>query len=143
MSGKNFMEIARSYLDNIYITSKKIINREQEIEALYMQAGGLKGITYDGVKVQTSPMNYMEMALADAHEKEMENEEDKAKLEELKTNAYIIIRRMEDEQQRTILEYHYLNGLSITEIYCNKMYMSERKAYYLLEDALENFGKYM
>ena len=55
---------AKEYLLKIQTYKKAMIRTEQTIDALYATAGGLKGITYDRDRVQTSPENHMEVAFA-------------------------------------------------------------------------------
>ncbi len=116
-----------------------INSKRMEIEALKYQAEGVGAIRYDKDKVQTSPQNYMEIAMADAIEKEMEIEEALAQLDTLKTDAYMIIKKMEDEDSRTFIINYYLNGIHMLDL-ISIMHMSERKLYYLREDALESYG---
>ena len=49
---------------------------------------------------------------------------------------------MTQPEQRALIEWFYLNGISMGET-ADKMNMSERTAYYLRDDALEVFGKIM
>lgn len=130
---------AESYLMKIRDKEKEIRGKKLEIEALQWKASGVTAIRYDKDKVQTSPKNYMEMAIADIEELELELEEDKASIEEVKGTAYSIVRRMSDPEQRALIEWYYLNGLSMPDV-IDKMYRSERATYYLRDDALESFG---
>lgn len=110
-----------------------------EIEALRYQAEGVGAIRYDKDKVQTSPQNFMEIALIDAAQKVLELEESLAQLDDMKTEAYHIVKLMGNEDERTFLINHYLNGISIQDLII-LMGMSERKLYYLKDDALETYG---
>lgn len=130
---------ANKYLSLIRDTEYDIKNKELELEALRWKASGVKAIRYDTDKIQTSPERYLEMAIADIVEKEHEIEEDKARIEEVKGIAYAIVRRMHKPEQRALIEWFYLNCLSMQDV-AKKMYMSERNAYYLKDDALETFG---
>lgn len=135
----NNHKVAESYLNAIRSAEELIHKKELELEALRWKASGITAIEYDKDKVQTSPQNYMEMAIVDCNQLEAEIEEDKASIEEQKGTAYIIVRRMEDPEQRAIIEWYYLNYTPMTEV-ALKMCMSERNAYYLRDDALEIFG---
>lgn len=138
----NNQKQAESYLLRIRDKEKSIRDKKLELEALYYKAGGCTAIQYDKVSVQTSPQNYMEMAIADIAELRQEIEEDDAQIEETKGNAYSIVRRMSDPSQRAMIEWFYLNCVSMQTV-AEKMYMSERNAYYLRDDALESFGALM
>ena len=61
-----------------------------------------------------------------------------AEIEEKKGEAYAIVRQMENPDQRAVIEWYYLNGLSMIDT-ANKLSISERTAYYLKEDALTEF----
>lgn len=131
---------AEKYLGKIRNVEKIIHDKEQELEALRYKASGAGAIRYDKERVQTSPQNYMEMAMMDIAELGKEIEEDKASIEDIKGTAYGIVRVMQQAEERTVLEWFYLNGLSMEDT-ADKMHMSKRNAYYLKEDALESFGR--
>lgn len=133
---------AESYLNKIRDVEKTIQGKEQELEALRYKASGAGAIRYDKDRVQTSPQNYMEMAMIDIVELEKEIEEDKASIENIKGTAYGIVRIMQQADERTVIEWFYLNGLSMEDT-ADKMHMSRRNAYYLKDDALESFGRLM
>lgn len=130
---------AKDYLDNIRSAEIHIKAKESELEALRWKASGVDAIRYDKDKVNTSPQNYMEMAIIDCIDREQEIEEDKAVLEDLKGNAYSFVRKMEDPEHRAVIEWYYLNGLSAEES-CHRLAMAERTFYYKRDDALEVFG---
>lgn len=135
-----YQKEAEKYLGNIRKIEKRIQSKELKLEALRYKASGAGAIQYDKEHVQTSPQNYMEMAMADIDEIISEIEEDKASLEEVKGQAYSIIRNMNITDQQTVITWYYLNCVSIMDI-CQKMHKSERNVYYLKDDALETFGK--
>lgn len=130
---------AKAYLVGIRTIERNIRAKQMELDALRYKAMGGGGIRYDKERVQTTPSNYMEMAIIDISDKCSEIEEDKASIENLKGDAYSIIRRMKEPEQRAVLEWFYLNGFSMYET-AKKMSMSERNAYYIHDEALEAFG---
>lgn len=133
---------AEAYLLRIRESEGKIQNKRLELEALYYKAGGCTAIRYDKDSVQTSPQNYMEMVMEDIEELKQEIEEDEAQTEETRGNAYSLVRMMEKPEQRAMIEWFYLNCVSMQHV-SRKMNMTERNAYYLREDALESFGSLM
>lgn len=133
-------ERANEYLMKIRIINKRIIRRRQEIEALKLSATGVVAVRYDKDRVQTSPQNYMEIAMADAFEKERENEEDAATVDDVKMTAYQIVRVLPEPEHRTMLEHYFFNGCNMEDI-AVMMNVSERTAYDIKSDALEEFGK--
>lgn len=119
--------------------NERSINAMQlELEALRYKASGVGAIRYDKDRVQVSPQDYMTMALADVLELEKRISEQIDNIEEMKGQAYIIVRKIESPEQRAIIEWYYLNGLSMIDT-AERLNMSERSAYYLREDALKSF----
>ena len=86
-----------------------------ELEALRYKASGVGAIRYDKDRVQVSPQDYMTMALADVLELEKRISEQIDNIEEMKGQAYIIVRKIEAPEQRAIIEWYYLNGLSMID----------------------------
>ena len=125
-------------LEKIRESAKRINQKKLELEALRYKASGAGGIRYDKDRVQTSPQNYMEMAIADVIEIEKQIEEEEAKVEEQLGKAYSAVRKIEQPDQRAVLEWYYLNGLSMIDT-AGMLNMSERNAYYLREDAIDSF----
>lgn len=136
----DYQQKAVNNLNRIRTATESIRQKELEVEALRYKASGAGAIRYDKDHVQTSPQNYLEMAVADLIELEAELEEDKASMEDMLTNAYRIVRRMPEQEQRILIEWYYINGLKVEEV-CNKINKSERSFYYLRDDALEAYGK--
>lgn len=130
---------AIEFLNQIRGVEKIIHDKWLEIEALEYKASGAGAIRYDKDRVQTSAINYMEMACVDAVQLREEVEEDEAGIEELKGRAYAIVRRMTEPDQRAMIEWYYLNGLDMTTT-ADKLHMSERNAYSLRNMSLESFG---
>lgn len=130
---------ADKYLYRIRNKEIDIHGKRLELEALRYKASGVGAIRYDKDRVQISPQDYMTMAINDAIELERQIKEDEAAIEELKGEAYAIVRKMENRDGRALIEWFYLNGLSMSET-AEFMKMSERNAYYVQEKALEEFG---
>ena len=133
---------AEEYLLKIRATEKNITNKRLELEALLYKASGAGAIRYDVDHVQTSPKDYMAMAIADAIELEKQIKEAEESAEEERGHAYSIVRQIEDAEHRIIIEWFYLNGLPMART-AEHLNMSERSAYYLKDDALESFGSLM
>ena len=133
---------AENYLIQIRSVEKNIKSKLNELEALRYKASGAGAIRYDKDRVQTSPGDYITMAIADIVEIEKQINEDVASIEDMKGRAYAIVRQMEAPEHRALIEWFYLNGVSMTET-ADRMHMSERAAYYLKDDALDAFGGIM
>ena len=133
---------AQKYLNCIRSIEKKLHSKRLELEALRYRASGAGAIQYDKDHVQTSPDDYLAMAMADIIEIEKYINDTEADIEKKKGKAYAIVRKMEVADHRTLIEWYYLNGLSMIETSL-KMNIAERTSYYLRDDALESFGKAM
>lgn len=131
---------AQGYLNSIRDIEKKLHNKRLELEALRYRASGAGAIRYDKDHVQTSPDDYLAMAIDDIVRIEKFISDTEAETEQKKGKAYAIVRMLERSEHRTFIEWYYLNGLSIRETSI-RMCMSERSTYYLRDDSLECFGK--
>ena len=136
----NYHDKALSHLLIIRNKEKILHGMRLELEALKYRASGAGAIRYDKDHVQTSPADYLALAMGDIIELEKKIERGEADIEKRKGKAYAIVRKMEDSNQRTFIEWYYLNGLSMIET-ATKMSIAERTSYYLRDDALESFGK--
>ena len=130
--------MTKHHLELIRDAEKNINNKRLELEALRYKASGAGAIRYDKDKVQTSPQDYMTMAVADLVEIEKQIREAETDIEDIKGQAYIIVRQMREPEQRAVIEWYYLNGLSMIDT-AERLNLSERSAYYLREDALKAF----
>ena len=106
---------AEKYLRKIQTVERILNNKRDELEALRYKASGAGAIRYDKEQVQTSPQDYLAMAMADIIEIEKQIEEDEASIEDMKGQAYAIVRRIELPEHRTLIEWFYLNGISMNE----------------------------
>lgn len=136
----NNQKKASSYLMSIRDIEKKLHNKRLELEALRYKASGAGAIRYDKDRVQTSSEDYLAKAMIDIIEIEKQIEKDEAAVEKKKGKAYGMVRLMTAPEQRILIEWYYLNGLSMQET-AIKMSIAERTSYYLRDDALEEFGK--
>lgn len=136
----NNQQKASSYLMSIRDIEKRLHNKRLELEALRYKASGAGAIRYDKDRVQTTPDDYLAQAMADIIEIEKQIEKEENNIEKKKGKAYGIVRQMETTEQRVLIEWYYLNGLSMQET-AIKMSIAERTTYYLRDDALETFGK--
>lgn len=130
--------MTKHHLELIRDAEKNINNKRLELEALRYKASGAGAIRYDKDKVQTSPQDYMTMAIADLVELEKQIREAETDIEDMKGQAYIVVRQMHEPEQRAVIEWYYLNGLSMIDT-AEHLNLSERSAYYLREDALKAF----
>lgn len=133
---------ATNYLMSIRHIEKRLHDKRLELEALRYRASGAGAIRYDKDHVQTSPKDYLAMAIEDIIEIEKQIGEGESEIEKKKGKAYGIVRQLEKADHRAFIEWYYLNGLSMTET-ATKMNIAERTSYYLRDDALESFGAIM
>lgn len=132
---------AEKYLLKIRKQSKRLKSLLNEIEALEYAAAGQGAISYEKDRVQKSTDRNIKLVefMDDIINKKNEFDEVEAELDELKITSYHIIKKIENIDERIILEWYYINAKSMEEI-IKKISVSERKAYYLREEALESFG---
>ena len=133
---------AETYLRKIRDNDRALKSKRDELDALRYKASGAGAIRYDKDHVQTSPQDYLSLAMDDIIKIEKQIEEKEAILEELKGKAYTMVRQIPQTDHRIIIEWYYLNGLSMIAT-ADKMSIAERTAYYLRDDALDSFGKVM
>ena len=140
--GNRNRDRAETYLKKIRENGRTLKSQRDELDALRYKASGAGAIRYDKDHVQTSPQDFLSMAMDDIIRIEKEIEQRETVAEELKGEAYAMIRMIKQSDQRIVLEWYYLNGLSMVDT-ANRMNIAERTAYYLREDALESFGGFM
>ena len=142
MSKNQNRKKAEEYLKRIRIRDRALKSKRDELDALRYKASGAGAIRYDKDQVQTTPQDYLSLAMDDIIKIEEQIESDEAVLEEMKGNAYTTVRMIPQADHRIIIEWYYLNGLSMNQT-ADKMNIAERTAYYLRDDALDSFGKVM
>ena len=140
--GNRSRDRAEAYLKKIRDNGRALKSQRDELDALRYKASGTGAIRYDKDHVQTSPQDFLSMAMDDIIRIEKEIEERETVAEELKGEAYATIRMIKQADQRIVLEWYYLNGLSMVDT-ATRMNIAERTAYYLREDALESFGGFL
>ncbi|MBR2805875.1 MAG: hypothetical protein IKE18_03745 [Oscillospiraceae bacterium] len=133
---------ASNYLSTIRNIEERLNNKRLELDALRYKASGAGAIRYDKDRVQTTPEDFMVKAMEDIIRIEKQIKKEEREAEKKKGRAYSIVRKMDQEKHRIIIEWYYFNGLSMTDA-ATRMNIAERTAYYLRDDALEDFGKLM
>lgn len=133
---------ASSYLSSIRNIEKRLNNKRLELDALRYKASGAGAIRYDKDRVQTTPEDFIAKAMDDIIRIDKQIDKEEKEAEKKKGRAYSIVRKMDQEEQRIIIEWYYFNGLSMIDA-ATRMKIAERTAYYLRDDALESFGKLM
>ena len=133
-------EKASLYLNELKRAEEAIQKKEIELDALRYRASGSGAIRYDKDKVQNSPESYMELAMDEIVKLSLKIDKDKDVLDKKLGRAYKLVKKLEDRDHRTLIIWFYLNGATM-KITAERMAVSERKAYYIQETALEEFGK--
>lgn len=135
-----YRDRAETYLKKVREGDRRLKAKKDELDALRYKASGAGAIRYDKDHVQTSPKDYLSMAMDDIIKTEKDVEQMEIVVEEMKGEAYGIVRNIQQTEHRVILEWYYLNGLSMIAT-ADKLCVAERTAYYLREDALDSFGR--
>ena len=130
--------MTKKELEHIRDAEKIISAKKLELEALRYRASGAGAIRYDKDRVQTSPNDYLAMAMDDIIKIESQIEEEEKEIEQIRSDAYSVVRKMENVEHRAVLEWYYLNGLSMANT-AFQMNRSERSAYDLKEEAIKAF----
>lgn len=133
---------AESFLKKIQEGEEILKSKQNELNALRYKASGQGAIRYDKDHVQSTPQNYLELMVDDIFKIEKQIEELKDETEKLKSKAYSIIRTFKEPDHRTLITWYYINGLTMSQT-ADRMNLSDRKVYYMKNDALEAFGKAM
>ena len=134
-------------------TSGRLEKLQQELEALYTQAQGLKAITYDKDRVQVSPGNTLEDLMVLINEASAEYskaitterlaaEKKIKKLLDKIDKATSQIDSMENIQHSQILRLRYVDGKRWEEIACDMGY-TFRHVIRIHGEALQAFQKNM
>lgn len=131
---------AEAYLKRIRDMDWELKRKRDELDALRYKASGAGAIRYDKDHVQTSPQDFLSMAMDDIIKIEKQINEKETTNEEEKGEAYAIIRQLSEVDHRLVLEWYYLNGLSMVDT-ADKMHLAERTTYNIREEALEAFGQ--
>ena len=131
---------AEVYLKRIRDNDRMLKLQRDELDALRYKASGAGAIRYDKDHVQTSPQDFLSMAMDDIIRIEKEIGDKETYIEEMKGEAYAIVRMLSKPEHRTIIDWYYLNGQTMVDT-AEKMHMAERTAYNIREDALESFGE--
>lgn len=130
--------MTKENLERIRSFEKEITQKKMELEALRYKVTDTNSIRPDADRVQSSPDDYMTLAIADIIEYEKQIKEDETEIESIKGQAYMIVKKMDNPEHRTFIEWYYLNGLSMLET-AARMNISERTAYYLRDTVTELF----
>lgn len=132
---------ASNYLLGIRDKVRVIQSTAQEIEALEYAASGTGAIRYDKEHVDGgSGEDRLVIFVSDALEKRADLERLLTEIEELKVKCYQQIKLIPSTDERVFLEWYYINAVPMLDV-INKLCVSERKAYYVRDDALQHFGE--
>ena len=132
----------KTYLSEIHRLKRMTQRLEHKIETLRHRAEGLKGITYDKDKVQTSPEDPMSKICAEISE--IDNEIycisicKADKIRELSNT----IHNLERPEERTVLTLYFIEHIKIKEI-AKRMNYTENGIYGIRRKACNNIVKYI
>lgn len=107
---------AKEYLSKIQIYHRAILSTQLRIEELEHQASGIRAITYDRDKVQTSPENRIEdiMIKVDALTRKLTRQITKYQSEVLKREKQIA--ELERAEYAQVLQMKYIDGMNLLQI---------------------------
>lgn len=107
---------AKEYLSKIQIYRRAILSTQLRIEELEHQASGIRAITYDRDKVQTSPENRIEdiMIKVDALTRKLTRQIMKYQSEVMKREKQIA--ELERAEYAQVLQMKYIDGMNLLQI---------------------------
>ncbi len=133
----------KGFLYSIRDETNEIKMLQRQIEELEHTASGIKAVTYDGVKVQTSrSSDPMADCLANLEECKVKLRDHTVKLYDRKQQAIDLINALDDSRERQVLYLYFIGD--------NKMYMddvadaigySRRETLYIYKRGLSNLSK--
>lgn len=127
-------ENAKAYLKeykNTVMLHERLCFRVQRLEASI----GASGINYDGLPRGTKPSSPTEAAAIMLVDSKRKRDEVWDKVQKAEEKVEAVIESLEDEQQRVVLAYRYLEGMNWDEIAC-KMNYTERHMHRIHAEAL-------
>lgn len=128
------------YLNGLRGKMRKLKVLKAEIEALEYAASGQGAIRYDKERVQSSATNKMEKFAIEATEKREAFAQMVQQYDDEKFEAYQIIKRIESNDERVVLEWYYINASSESKV-IEKLSVSRRTYYKIKKRAVESFGR--
>lgn len=130
---------AKQYLKQAYKLNELIQCDKQELDDLRLLSDTLPGIDYSKDRVQTSPSSDAGFTNIIIKITDLENaiKADIENLLSLKLEIRTVISKVQDNEERLLLMYRYLNFISWEDI-CDLMGVSMRTAHRIHASALEN-----
>lgn len=133
------MSDIKEFLYSIRNEVSEIKELQLRIEDLENQAAGLKGISYDGVRVQTSPQDLMSSKIVEIMNYE---EQLSSKIKELnlrRQKAQRMIDTLTDTRERQVLDLYFLSDsrMSMNAV-ARAISYSERETYLIYQLALSH-----
>lgn len=136
----------KQYLSKISTYRRTIRRIELRIERLYVEASGVKAVTYDGDKVQTSPENHLEIVISKIDHEKRQWEKMRLRCERELRKRVDMIAKLDNATHVEVLMLRYVdtdaNGNMMTfRRIANKMHLSEDRVKHLHGEALQAFGR--
>ena len=130
---------AEQYLGQLYRLDELIQCNYEELEVLQLMKDNLKSTDYSQERVQGSPSGEAGFEKIVAKIIELENAitNDIVKMLSLKVEIRTVIEAVQDNEEKLLLNYRYLQFLSWLDI-CEKMSVSMRTAHRIHRSALAN-----
>lgn len=107
---------AKEYLKNIRHWRGRMESYSQRIEALRTKVTGMQAISYDKVRVQTSPQNQMDEIIAQIFDIELRYARMLLNYHEQILQCDKMIAGMDDARHEQVLTMRYIDGLSWEKI---------------------------
>lgn len=135
---KTFLYAVRDEAGEITSLTEQLINLKTEIEH---KASGLRAITYDGIKVQTTPSDRMPDLLAELEERQRKLTEQISRLQKRRQQAIDMISSLDDSRERQVLMLYFIRckGRKVRmEKVADKMSYSISRTYEIYSAAIKH-----
>ena len=133
------MSDIKEFLYSIRNEVSEIKELQLRIEDLENQAAGLKGISYDGVRVQTSPQDSMSSKIAEIMDYQDKLSSKIAHLNLRRRQAQEMIDTLTDTRERQVLDlYLLIDSRMIMSAVALAISYSERETYLIYQLALSH-----
>lgn len=133
------MSEIKQFLYSIRNEAGEIKEIRKRIEALEVQASGLKGISYDKVRVQTSPGDSMPEQILEMIGYKEQLAAKLARLNLRRGQAQALIDSLADSRERQVLDLYFLSDERLTmSAVAREISYSERETYLIYQLALSH-----
>ena len=131
---------AKQYLRQIRIIEGRIRRNTNRLRSLRASSDGMRAITYDGIKVQSSPEDSMSEKIGEIVDLENQTKAEIIKLEKKKSEITGKIHTIGYEEGESVLFMRWVEGMNFYDI-AEQMHYSMRQVHNIHGRALQMLGE--